>query len=95
VGGIGSSLDPMEIWQSKIRSLRKVIRGWAANVVAELNREKQTVAGEFNWLDMEAEQRPLDEDELNKMKSLARDFDRIWALEEIKIRQRSRDMFIL
>jgi hypothetical protein len=75
--------------------LRKVIRGWTANVVAELNREKQTVAGEFNWLDMEAEQRPLDEDELNKMKSLARDFDRIWALEEIKIRQRSRDMFIL
>jgi hypothetical protein len=74
--------------------LRKVIRGWAANVVAELNREKQTVAGEFNGLDMEAEQRPLDDD-LNKMKSLARDFDRIWALEEIKIRQRSRDMFIL
>jgi hypothetical protein len=47
-GEIGSSLDPMEIWQSKIRSLRKVIRGWATNVVAELNREKKFVAVEFN-----------------------------------------------
>jgi hypothetical protein len=94
-GEIGSSLDPMEIWQSKIRSLRKVIRGWATNVVAELNREKKFVAVEFNWLDMDAEHRPLNEDELTKMRSLARDLNRIWALEEIKIRQRCRDRFIL
>jgi hypothetical protein len=33
---------------------------------------------------MEAKQRPLDKDELSKMKSLARDLDRIWAIEEIK-----------
>jgi hypothetical protein len=45
----------MKIWQFKIRSLRRMIRGWAANVVAELNRVKQIVAAEFNWLDMEAE----------------------------------------
>jgi hypothetical protein len=45
----------MKIWQFKIRSLRRMIRGWAVNVVAELNRVKQIVAAEFNWLDLEAE----------------------------------------
>jgi hypothetical protein len=85
-GGECDMVDPIEIWQFLKRSLRRMIRGWATNVVAELNREKQALGAEFNWLDMEAEQRPLDEGELIKMKSLARDLDRIWALEEIKIR---------
>jgi hypothetical protein len=57
--------------------MKRMIRGWAANVMVELNREKQTVAAEFNWLDMEAEQRPLDDDEFNKMKVLASELDRI------------------
>jgi hypothetical protein len=45
--------------------------------VAELNREKQAIAAELNWLDMEPEKRPLEVDELNTMKALAKDLDRI------------------
>jgi hypothetical protein len=72
-----NSADFMEIWQCKIRSFRRRVRGWAANVVAELNREKQAIAAELNWLDMEPEKRPLEVDELNTMKALAKDLDRI------------------
>jgi hypothetical protein len=35
-----SSVDPMEIWQSKVRVLRRTVRGWASNVLAELNKHK-------------------------------------------------------
>jgi hypothetical protein len=35
--------DPMEVWQNKIRSLRKMVRGWANNVIAKLNKHKQAV----------------------------------------------------
>jgi hypothetical protein len=35
-----ASNDPMEVWQSKIRALREQVRGWANNVVAELNKHK-------------------------------------------------------
>jgi hypothetical protein len=35
-----SSLDHIEVWQSKIRTLRRMVRGWADNVVAELNKYK-------------------------------------------------------
>jgi hypothetical protein len=48
-----SSRNPMEVWQCKIRTLRKQVRGWASNVVAELNKYKQEIDVEYNWLDDE------------------------------------------
>jgi hypothetical protein len=78
-----------------MRVFRRLVRGWAANVVAELNRTKQSVAAEYNMLDLKAESRPLDDGEKKRMKELARDLEKIWALEEIKVRQRSRDRNIL
>jgi hypothetical protein len=43
-----SSLDPVEVWQSKFRTLRRMVGGWANNVVVEINKYKQAVAAEFN-----------------------------------------------
>jgi hypothetical protein len=37
-------------WQFKIRTLRRVVRGWAANEVAELNRTKVGLSKEFTRL---------------------------------------------
>jgi hypothetical protein len=90
-----SSADPMEVWQCKVRNFRKLIRGWSNNVLAEMNKHKQSIAAEYNFLDMEAEKRILDVEESNRMKYLARELEHMWALAEIKAKQRSRDRNIL
>jgi hypothetical protein len=55
--------NPMDVWQFRVRTLRRLVRGWANNVVAELNRHKQSVAAEYNALDLETESRILDNEE--------------------------------
>jgi hypothetical protein len=90
-----NSLDPIEVWQSKIRVLRRMMRGWANNVVAELNKYKHVVAAEYNLLDEEEDNRMLDITEKNRKNHLARELERIWSLEGIRAKQRSRDRNIL
>jgi hypothetical protein len=70
----------MDKWQNKIRMFRRLVRGWSTNVIAELNRHKQEVVAEFNWLDLEAEERELEEFEKARMKELSRELDKLWAL---------------
>jgi hypothetical protein len=54
------NLNPMDRWQAKIRNFRRLVRGWAANVIAELNKHKQVIAAEYNLLDLESENRSMD-----------------------------------
>jgi hypothetical protein len=58
---------------------RMLVRGWANNVIAEVNKYKNIVVSELNFLDFEAENRCLDEDERLRMKSLARELDKLWV----------------
>jgi hypothetical protein len=42
---------PIDIWQSKIRTFRRLARGWASNEIASMNKEKTSLAMEFNKLE--------------------------------------------
>jgi hypothetical protein len=36
------SSDPIEVWQFKIRLLRRKLKGWNRNVEAEMKRKKES-----------------------------------------------------
>lgn len=87
--------NPLDVWQFRIRTLRRLVRGWAANVTAALNREKKDIANEYSILDIESESRVLSSQETERMNCMAKDMNRLWALDEMRARQRSRDRSIL
>jgi hypothetical protein len=51
--------DPVQIWQCKIRNLRRKIKGWNKNREAEIKRDKKELISEGDKLDLLAEGRPL------------------------------------
>jgi hypothetical protein len=60
-------------------------------VTTELNKQKQTIAAEFNWLDLVVENKTLDDREKDRMKTLAKDLEKMWAIDDIRARQRAID----
>jgi hypothetical protein len=47
-----------------VRTLRRLVRGWASNVIAELNRYKQSVVAKYSVLECESENRILEAHEI-------------------------------
>ena len=72
-----------------------MIRGWAANEVAVQNRDKVDLSKEFTRLESLAEIRELSSVERQELAQIEDKLEQIWSLEEIKVRQRSRDRNIL
>jgi len=84
--------DAMEVWQFKIRLLRKKIKGWAININANIKKQKSELLKEFDSLDRRYESGILSPREKERMERIVCELEKIWSLEEIKARQRSRDM---
>ena len=85
----------MDRWQFRVRTLRRMIRGWAANEVAVQNRDKVVLSKEFTRLESLAEIRELSSVERQELAHIEDKLEKIWSLEEIRVRQRSRDRNIL
>jgi hypothetical protein len=81
----------MEVWQYKIKLMRRKIRGWNRNREAELKKNKDSIILEIDVLDKLAEQQTLTSQEIERRKMLSLQLEHTWRIEEIKARQRSRD----
>ena len=72
-----------------------MIRGWAANEVAAQNRAKVELSKEFTRLESLAKIRELSSIERQELAQIEDKLEQIWSLEEIRVRQHSRDRNIL
>lgn len=76
-------------WQFKVRTLRRIIRGWAANEVVDLNKTKANLLDKFSKLESLYEVRDLTLEESEEYTFLESKLEQIWALEDIKVRQKN------
>jgi hypothetical protein len=49
----------IDVWQVKLRRLRKFLKGWGININAEQKRKKQALVAEFNCLHIMSETETL------------------------------------
>jgi len=64
-------------WQFKIRTLRRIVRGWAANEVADLNRDKVSLSKKFTRLEGLAEHRALSPEQSKDLRTIDSQLDKI------------------
>jgi hypothetical protein len=80
----------VQIWQCKIRNLRRKINGWNRNREAEIRRSKNKLINESDAIDLLSEKRPLSDLE-NDRKEISIKLEQIWRIEQIKERQRAKE----
>jgi Asp-tRNA(Asn)/Glu-tRNA(Gln) amidotransferase C subunit len=81
---------PMEVWQNKIRHLRKYLRGWARDQSSVYKKEKQRLLDIIESLDIKAETIPLDASEREVMREAHEQVAKLRRDEETKWAQRAK-----
>lgn len=81
----------IDIWQAKVRILRRVTKGSSHNIEAELRLLEKDLMEEYDALDIKSETEELSSDEHERLRAIRADMCKIWLKEETKAKQRSRD----
>jgi uncharacterized protein YprB with RNaseH-like and TPR domain len=58
-----------------MRTLRRLVRGWAMHEVTKLNKTKLELTLEYNHLDLERETRDLTSSELDRLHHVEKELD--------------------
>jgi hypothetical protein len=80
------SPEPLDIWQFKIRNLRKKLKGWSRNIEAGRKKSKVEIMARMDCLHVQMEKLPLNDDQKKARKDLREELDQIWKIEEIRAR---------
>jgi hypothetical protein len=80
--------DPLEIWQNKVRHLRRFRRGWAKNRSGRYKKERERLMLLIDELDIRAETCPLNKVESDKLRDANDKLSKIRREEESKWAQR-------
>jgi hypothetical protein len=80
---------PMKRWQSKIRAVRRFLRGWARNVVGD-NRKNCFLIEQLDLLDVKAESHLLNQREMEYKHCLSAELTKLHREEELYWLQRSK-----
>ena len=83
--------DPLEVWQFKMKNLRRKLKGWALNINVDIKRKKKALLEEFDLLDVFSELNQSTDLERKRMPDIQEELEDIWKIEETKAKQRSRD----
>jgi hypothetical protein len=67
----------IDMWQEKVRMLRRKARGWSANVEAEKRRKKDKLSAGYQHLDVLSETRTLSDSERARIKEVSEEFNKI------------------
>jgi hypothetical protein len=80
----------IKIWQNKIRSLRRYLRGWTKNMNGTYRKEKNDILNKMEQLDKKAEMTMLSPQELDVKHCLKISLMQLLREEEVKWYQRSK-----
>jgi len=85
----------IDIWQTKIRRLRKFLRGWAKNKSGHYKKEKKELISKSDMLDKKAETQTLNQWEVDLKQTLKMRLIQLLREEEIKWYQREKTTKLL
>jgi hypothetical protein len=72
------STSAIDIWQFKLRALRKKVKGWSINIEATSKKLKKDLILEYDILDVFSKTHPLSDIEKTQMDQIKEELNNIW-----------------